>query len=164
MGKNGNGNGSKGPELHREVRLQAVASMICNGYRLHQIASALCDKYKVTYATIKSDIKAIRIRWHDEGVNGPTLSERREEVLTRFLETRRMAMQGFVDTTKRPATRFRSLRLVHDIDKDIANIYGVKALDELGDMDTSSFTFNIDLKPSGPAGDEDVDSGKPGTE
>ena len=158
---NGNGSNGKGPELHREIRLQAVASMLVQGYRVHQIASALCPKYRVKYATIKKDIQDIKERWIDSDASPSALGERRQEYLFRLQETRRLAMQGFVDKTKTPNKRFRSLRLVHDIDKEIGRIYGVEPIGSVTGASDSTFHFNVNLQPTG---DIEVDEDQPNIE
>ena len=139
-------------EYGRGVRLQAVEAMLHNGLRCKQIAEVLCPRFGIKPRTIQKDLEDIRRAWRETGDDIKPIASRRGEYLARLHQDRKLAMDGFVDSTQNPQKRFRALRLVFDIDKELARVTGTVPVEEEGDGREHTLRVVFEPDPAG-AGD-----------
>jgi len=125
----------------RRQRLREVEELYLNFYCAKEIHDILGEKWDVTHGTIKNDIVTIR-KWHKAAVEEKDVDSGRQGYVARLKSIRRRAATGFKEPTGIKGDvriKGRDMRLVHDIDKEIARMEGVE-------LKSDSRTIHVDLE------------------
>ena len=100
-------------EASRRVRLREIEQLMLNGYKAQEIFDILGNARGVTYGTIRNDISAI-------------YAARREEIAEVTELEGRGGYLARLQAVRRSAVAEKDLRLVHQLDKEIARLSGVE--------------------------------------
>ena len=111
----------------KRKRLRAVEELMISGLGATEIHEILEPRFSVTYGTIRNDIVTVR-KVHRSDFDSMTELRGREDYLAAVRQVRRKAITGWTETDAQGATRIkgRDYRLVHNIDKEIASLAGVR--------------------------------------
>ena len=102
-------------------RLRIIEEMYLGGHSPKEIHSAIGDKYDVSLGTIRNNIVTIRKSWTADKDSMDT-QEGSQRYIASLRQLRRKALQPWEMGKKQG----RDLRLVHQLDQEIARMSGVK--------------------------------------
>jgi len=108
------------------ARLRLVEELVLSGYRAKEIHEKLSENISVTYGTIRNDIVRLR-KQHRKDLDEKTELVGRDEYNARLKTLRRKALTGWVEVDHVGSTKIkgRDLKLVHELDKELARFSGV---------------------------------------
>ena len=117
------------------VRLRAIEELYLAGYGPHEIYNLLKAQYPVTYGTYRNSIVTIRKAWGAD-IDAQNKLEGGHRYLASLRQLRRKALVGYKEEDK---IKGRDLRLVHQLDQEIARLAGVR-------LKADEHTIHVDVQ------------------